>query len=64
MTQGLVHSEKGAKMLEKLGASVGDSESIKISNAKLRAIGMPAEDEDPVSRDALEGIHVRGVRGA
>eukprot|EP00284_Hemiselmis_tepida_P001587 CAMPEP_0174947724 /NCGR_PEP_ID=MMETSP1355-20121228/87253_1 /TAXON_ID=464990 /ORGANISM="Hemiselmis tepida, Strain CCMP443" /LENGTH=296 /DNA_ID=CAMNT_0016195207 /DNA_START=38 /DNA_END=928 /DNA_ORIENTATION=+ len=47
VAQALVRSEKGAKMLEKLGASVGDSESIKSSNAKLRALGMPAEDEDP-----------------
>jgi len=47
VTQGFVRSQKGAQMLEKLGATLGDSEAIKASNAKLRAIGMPADDEDP-----------------
>lgn len=47
VTQGFVHSQKGAQILEKLGATQGDSEAIQASNAKLRAIGMPADDEDP-----------------
>jgi len=47
VTQGFVRSQKGAQMLEKLGATQGDSEAIQASNAKLRAIGMPADDEDP-----------------
>lgn len=46
-TKGLVHSEKGAKKLQSIGASLGDSTAIKQSNKKLRDMGMVAEDEDP-----------------
>lgn len=45
--KGLVHSENGAKQLERTGASRGDSEAIKEQNQKLRKMGMPADDEDP-----------------
>ena len=46
-TKGLVHSENGAKKLQSIGASLGDSASIKESNKKLRKMGMAADDEDP-----------------
>eukprot|EP00960_Hanusia_phi_P059184 764091-Hanusia_phi.AAC.19 len=42
---GLVRSQKGAKKLETTGASLGDSEKIKEQNAKMRAMGMPADDD-------------------
>lgn len=45
--RGLVHSTKGAKKLQTTGASLGDSDSIKASNKKMREMGMPAEDEEP-----------------
>lgn len=48
VVQGLVRSEKGGKMLEKLGATFGDSLKIQEQNAKLRKMGMPADDENPV----------------
>ena len=51
--QGFVRSVQSGKTLEKLGASFGDSPTIQAQNAKLRAMGMPADDEDPVSSPPL-----------
>ncbi|EKX52895.1 hypothetical protein GUITHDRAFT_84495 [Guillardia theta CCMP2712] len=45
--RGLVRSQKGAKKLETTGASLGDSEKIKEQNAKMRAMGLPADDDEP-----------------
>eukprot|EP00281_Chroomonas_sp_CCMP1168_P017011 CAMPEP_0206214070 /NCGR_PEP_ID=MMETSP0047_2-20121206/1467_1 /ASSEMBLY_ACC=CAM_ASM_000192 /TAXON_ID=195065 /ORGANISM="Chroomonas mesostigmatica_cf, Strain CCMP1168" /LENGTH=350 /DNA_ID=CAMNT_0053636277 /DNA_START=24 /DNA_END=1076 /DNA_ORIENTATION=+ len=47
VVQGLVRSEKAGRMLEKLGASFGDSEKIRAQNEKLRKLGMPTDDEQP-----------------
>ncbi|KAJ1490605.1 hypothetical protein T484DRAFT_1776731 [Baffinella frigidus] len=45
--KGFVHDKSSAVKLERTGASLGDSAAIMAANAKLRKIGMPAEDDEP-----------------
>ena len=60
--QGFVRSVQSGKTLEKLGASFGDSAAIQAQNAKLRALGMPADDEDPVRLPASSHVEMHDTQ--